>query len=668
MLKKLEQTKISEKLLCGILLVFGFTIFSSYYVRSVVMPQNGWWHYFAYRMSEGDILYKDIFLFIPPYFTFLTRILYSFFGNHFILYTLFVGFPIKIACIVILYLIICRIVRPRYASLAVIIGACLSSTYLTDVWYDYNPVLMLPALIASYCIMRYYESIGRATKKKYIYSCLLGIVIAILLLSKHSLGITYGFVSLIMLIILHIKYKKDKITFSLGSYIVGIIIGSIPAVIYFIKYNCLNDFLSCMRIATGAKGGSDGLLTHLMGVMSSEAAWGIAIASLIIVVISEHFDIIKIDNKCKRKISLLMEVIIIVGLIYIFKSFIGNYVNYFSSAHKMTLLLLGLILFGILFFIEYRFHFISKNIIISEIIGFVIINIILLVLTKIDIHYIEDIYNQLRIIDVRRLFLGILSYIFVVMYMKDLIEYFIGKQEEKMSSVVMFETLVVVHFFTGIISTSTLEELFAIMYIPFAIAYIFKVHLPFEKMKNVLVIAACIVTIPLCLACKIYIPYDWQGWRQPSITSDIVKCDVDGLEGYYVTEKENEDFINIVNLIEENTSDEDKVYQFANIPLFNVLTNRKIPAYGAISWFDVCPDEVAEHDAIELHNNNPKVVIWHNMSEDEWNLLENTFRNGNKSGQRKILDFYHNDVMNNYDLAYEMPNNRDGSIQVWIRR
>ena len=56
------------------------------------------------------------------------------------------------------------------------------------------------------------------------------------------------------------------------------------------------------------------------------------------------------------------------------------------------------------------------------------------------------------------------------------------------------------------------------------------------------------------------------------------------------------------------------------------------------------------------------------MSEDEWNLLENVFRNGNRSGQRKLLDFYQNDVMNNYDLAYEMSNNRDENIQVWIRK
>lgn len=75
-----------------------------------------------------------------------------------------------------------------------------------------------------------------------------------------------------------------------------------------------------------------------------------------------------------------------------------------------------------------------------------------------------------------------------------------------------------------------------------------------------------------------------------------------------------------------------------------------------------------ENDVIKLHDNNPKVVIWHNMSEDEWNFLESVYRNGNRSGQRKILEFYQTDVMNNYDLAYEMSNNRDGSIQVWIRR
>lgn len=335
---------------------------------------------------------------------------------------------------------------------------------------------------------------------------------------------------------------------------------------------------------------------------------------------------------------------------------------------KIVLLFLGLILFGSLFWTEYRFHFIGRNKVICEVIGFVFLNIVLLILRKIDIGYIENIYNSLALFDIRRLVLEILSYIFVIIYIKDLISYFISKQEEKTSSVLMFETLVIVHFFTGIISTSTLEEIFAIMYMPFAIASLFKVHLPFDKMKNGVLITGCLLTIPLCLICKIYIPYEWQGWRQPSITSDIVKCDVEGLEGYYVTEKENEDFGNIVDLIEENTSNDDGVYQFANIPLFNVLTNRKIPVYGAISWFDVCPDDVAENDAVELHNNNPKVVIWHNMSDDEWELLENVFRNGDRSGQRKLLDFYQNDVMNNYELAYEMSNNRDGNIQVWIRK
>ena len=480
---------------------------------------------------------------------------------------------------------------------------------------------------------------------------------------------TYGFVSLLMLIILYIKYKKTNLFFSLISYIVGIIIGSIPAIIYFTKYKCWADFFNCMKIATSAKGGTDGLLTHLIEVMSNKPAWVIAIAFLILALLNEQFSRVKYKHNWNNKISLLLEVLIIFDLVYIFKSFIGNYVSYFSSTSKMMIIFFCICSFVIvLFFVEYKMHLISKNIIATELVCFVIMNIILFWLTKIDIEHIEDIYNQLAILDVRRLCLVFLSYIFVLMYIKDLIEFFFGEQEKRKTSVLMFETLVLVHFFTGIISTSTLEELFAVMYMPFAIAFIFKTQLPLKKIKNGLITLACFVTIPLCLICKIYIPYDWQGWRQPSITSDLIECEVDGLEGFYVTKDENEDFVNIVNLIKENTSDEDEVYQFANIPLFNVLTSRKIPTYGAISWFDVCPDEVAENDAIYLHNNNPKVVIWHNMIESEWNVLENVYRNGHGSGQRKLLDFFQNDVVNNYDLAYEMSNNRDGSIQVWIRK
>ena len=149
---------------------------------------------------------------------------------------------------------------------------------------------------------------------------------------------TYGFVSLLMLIILYIKYKKTNLFFSLISYIVGIIIGSIPAIIYFTKYKCWADFFNCMKIATSAKGGTDGLLTHLIEVMSNKPAWVIAIAFLILALLNEQFSRVKYKHNWNNKISLLLEVLIIFDLVYIFKSFIGNYVSYFSSTSKMMII------------------------------------------------------------------------------------------------------------------------------------------------------------------------------------------------------------------------------------------------------------------------------------------------------------------------------------------
>lgn len=64
------------------------TIYYWFFEKSVISPQTGWWQYMAWRMQEGDLPYKDFFLYVPPYFVLLTRFLYSFFENNFIFYTI----------------------------------------------------------------------------------------------------------------------------------------------------------------------------------------------------------------------------------------------------------------------------------------------------------------------------------------------------------------------------------------------------------------------------------------------------------------------------------------------------------------------------------------------------------------------------------------------------
>lgn len=99
--------KIATKFIwLNILLVIG-TIYYLLFSRSIAMPQMGWWQYFGWRITEGDIPYKDFYLYLPPYHTFYVALLYKVFKNHIIAYTIWGLLVNKIVLWGVIYLILC---------------------------------------------------------------------------------------------------------------------------------------------------------------------------------------------------------------------------------------------------------------------------------------------------------------------------------------------------------------------------------------------------------------------------------------------------------------------------------------------------------------------------------------------------------------------------------
>ena len=261
------------------------------------------------------------------------------------------------------------------------------------------------------------------------------------------------------------------------------------------------------------------------------------------------------------------------------------------------------------------------------------------------------------------MFLKIFIYLGIAVWIKELYQYFFNTKGNY--SVLMFGTIIVAHFFTGILSANELEEIYMVLYLPWVIAVIFNSLCINKLLKNTVVLIGIWAGVLFSLSCKIYIPFDWQGWRELSITSDNVWSSVKGLEGISMPRVINQEIEEIVDIINQNTEDEDTVFQFGNMTLFNVLTQKKIPTYAVITWFDVCTDEIAEQCARELENDLPQMVVWHNMNEDEWELLESIFRNGQRSGQRKLQEFHDEILENKYIKLKEIDNNRDGTIEIW---
>ena len=647
---KLNCSIFTEKIVYGIALIIIFTLFSLTYFRNVMMPQNGWWHYFAWRILEGDILYKDIYLYIPPYFALLTSFLYKIFTNNFFYYTIFIGYPVKLVCILIMYNAMTKITKPLYAALSVLLGACFSATYFMDVWYDYNPILMLPSLLSAHCIMNFYE------KKKLYYIFISGVLTGILIFSKQNIGLAFAVAEILIILLSYYKEKSFSVIKTISILLLGIIMGITPGILYLLYYNAWNDFLNCMNIAIAAKGGTTGLFSHLLNILLQMKLWVIAIFASICIFYGEYIW----KNYFRNKYSKLALIIVFITFVvfFIYKLNIG-------FLYKTKNIVLLLTVFALLISLtKSSVLTIIKRYKITKFILFTAVCVVLFYWSSLNADYHGYIYQKYHIFGIRRLLIGVFSYIFTIIWIRELIRYFVFHSNNL--PILSFMTIVYTHFLVGIISANQFEELFMIMYVPWGMAYLFNSFFPIKYFKENCLTFFVIIAVCTCITSKIVIPYDWQGWRSYPVQNDDVYSDIKGLNGYKLPDKVNEAFSTTIELINKYTTNDDSVYQFANIPLFNVLTERKIPTYGVISWFDVLPDSIARNDAKKLRENNPKMIIWHNMSEKEWDLLESVFRNGKQSGQREIKRFYDEVVTNKYKKLYSFDNHRDGTIEVFL--
>ena len=601
-----------SKVFNGILLCLLFTIFTLTYASSVISPQVGWWQYYAWRMEEGDILYKDIYLFITPYFVFLTRLFYSLFHEHLILYTLFVGFPVKLLCVLTLYHMLCKIAKPVYACMSTFVGACLSASYFTDLLYDFNPITILPCLLVASCYMTYFKQLRDGSDAR-LTAFAVGYLIGIILGLKQTFGITFGFTitALNTVIILRKEHKgtlKTVVTTFFYS-LTGLLLGILPMIAYLTINDCWYEFYYCITEIKNAKGGMEHIFQRWMMAFDDFKIWVYVAIIYVLWRVQQHFW----GNGSLRRHGL----------------------NNWKKNYLMLAFATGMVTIIIVYsFFPNQFH--------------------------------QQVFSSPFIQKWHVRFYRILIYAGVLTWLVYTLRYFKGHKVNR--SFLVFTTFIVAHFFTGITSTDFLEPIYLLLYLPWMLVIALNAQCRFKRIKNTALLSVVCLLALYCISVKITVPYSWQGWSVSPISNSHVACSVEGLEGFTVSPRADTVFGRITKLIKENTTDSDQVYQFANIPLFNVITKRQIPTYVPIAWFDVCSDSLARRAARELHARPPKVVVWHNMNEGNWQTVEKVFRGKKRSGQRDILNFYHSFVKPNYQLLYSADNNRDGKIEVWVNK
>ena len=650
----------------------------SLFVWGVIPPQTGWWQYMAQRLSEGELLYQDIFMYVPPYFAWLTTFLYQVFGNHFMLYSMFGLIFFRISAWGILYLLSIRFTKPWTAAVGVLFGVCLTSSYLMDQTYDYNPLLLELAIIQAYLVVRIAEGFHRELSA-YLSIILEGIICGLELMLKQNIGLVMPIAVILTIIFLMLSQSSEKkLKVYIPIFIIGIIIAVLPGALYLLFTNTIRDFWICLIDATKAKTGSGNIL--LIAIRNFIRPLDL----LISVFLTVSYQSISKPESELHQYKIEITVITTCAIIMAFYKYIVAICD-FIGALPIRILLFAMVPLIILCSVgAWLYHRYEKN---REALFyqlffpvFVLALFSCLFLSNDEGEYL---YYVLDWPSLKTHILYVLLYLNIIIWFAAV--YHTVKKKDEVAFRFAMAYIVLLGFLAVSFASASLEELYALLMTP-AIFMAIECYgqrartaeMEAEAGEDIrhgrtllrgAAITICCVLCILCCTQKRYMPYEWHSWRTGSLLGDaqnVRAISIEGLEGFKLPSKDADTYEQIIQLIKANSKEGDTLYQFPNIPLFNVLTNRK-SVYAAIPYFDVCPDSVAEESAQQLYENPPEMILWSELSEGRWSIHEEIFRDGNPSGQRALQRYYEDFVKNEYALLGAFDNNEGELITLWKR-
>ena len=664
-MKKLKMVIKNKNFYNIIILFLWIALFFSTFIFTLLPPQYGWWNYYGWQLSEGTVLYKDLYCYLMPYYVWLQQVLYQVFGNKVLLYYA-LGIVIDTIAVSCIYRILCKLISPIWALLFAFTGAILQYSYLMYFPLDYN------VFIADIIVIGCYITIIGLFKQKSGLFILSGFIFGCTFMMKQTLIVMIFIVGTVPFIVSKRMLPAANIKKYVFFYISGIVFAVMPGIINLFINGSFDAFVRNIMGSTGSKGSLSTILYRMLFEGHSRTIMSLAFIIAIYAVWSyiENRRFFLLERIKKQ--SFLADVFIYFVFLLFFNKVLAQ-----SSAKTVFTINYIYWFFWLLFrktnFLQKitsvvknkksLFSFITKN---KALIVFIVGTSFILLVTYVGFDTRKFIYEKSQMYATKRIIVELLYWlcVFYSMLMAFWIyrEKNVVKVREEFVFLLCYVPFVSLHF----LSTAWMEELYIMPLAAISMAIIYKStkeqHL--NLVRGILIGVMGFIIIA-AITQKQLVPYTWHGWTSTGLNNSktvYTKSKIDDLMGFIFDVDTEEAYENILESIESYTSHEDKVFNFPHIPLFNILTKRDTGMDVVAYYFDVCPDDLAKKGAVKLKNNPPKIVIWEEFRDDEWKLLEHVFRADGRSGQRDILDWYNDVVKEKYDLVYNYK-----QLFVWVR-
>ena len=125
--------------------------------------------------------------------------------------------------------------------------------------------------------------------------------------------------------------------------------------------------------------------------------------------------------------------------------------------------------------------------------------------------------------------------------------------------------------------------------------------------------------------------------------------DIPELKGITFSKDDKDMYERITQLIKENSNEDDIIFGYPYIKIFNILCHRYETNFVPVMWYDVVGDQYVELTIQEFEKKLPEIVLWKEIP-GAMEAHENIYRNGQPLVQRKLEKMFQKILPKKYEL------------------
>lgn len=646
----MDTGKKQEVFVSFLFIGVAIVLFYFSYIDMSLPPQMGWWNYYGWRLFDGDILYKDLYCYLPPYVPFYQALLYMILGNSLFSFQV-LGIFFVIFGGLLSYSILCKFVRPYYSAISVITGTVVAAGFPAHFPFDYNPIMLLIMIVLAY-------SAAQINTHRHIYIFIGGLSTGVLLMFKQTM-IAYIFMIAVWFICFRFSQVNKKLLLKQSFvFFIAFCLSLFPALYYLMDNNVFHIALQEILLGTTAKGYSSGIIETIERMIFRyiENGFSISNISLAFILCYRYF--------IKRNIYVNLALCNLL----IFK-----FIRIVLASIPMNVTLVTVIAIVILLFnmavawyckVGYRkelnIQLNTDKYLLSVIFSVLICETLLGICRSELSFYVYSFGNGQFFFLLKRAFSEISFYFSMIVIMG----YWCGNKcfFELKEEVVVFITFMCFSQLLLFAGSGNLDEAFSMP----TVAFLSCVILSNEKnlLRGMVLVFFSLVIIVSIMQKQVE-PYSWHGWKSVGVSNEkkkFLNSQIDALRGYKLDVDTETAYENVVDAILTYTSAEDIVYEYPHSPLFNCITERKLGTFAVSHFIDVCPDDILLRDLELIKEKNPSMFIYVKLDEGAWWINEKYYRNGRFSARKEVEKFYNQVIEKKYTLVYKYKN-----IYVWVK-